>query len=57
MLSDISNRERFDILVKRFCEDLGLADLVEDIRSGRPFGADGVECRIELNTSLDERRA
>ena len=57
MLNDISNRERFDILVKRFCDDIGLGDQIGDIRLGRPFGANGVECRIELNTSIDDERA
>lgn len=57
MLNDISNRERFDILLKRFCDDIGLGEKVGDIRLGRPFGADGVECRIDFNASLDALRA
>lgn len=57
MLNEISNRERFDILVKRFCDDIGLVDQFDDIRLGRGFGANGVECRIELNTSIDDARA
>jgi|GEM_PF-3210286 len=57
MLNDISNRERFDILVARFCKAINQSDLVEVIRDGQPFGADGMECRLELNSSIDERRA
>ena len=57
MLNEASNRQRFDKLVKGLCEEIGLADQTDEIQTGGPFGADGLECRLELNTSLDDRRA
>jgi hypothetical protein len=56
MLNDISNRERFDILVEKFCIEIGLIDQMALIRNHQPFGADEMECRLEFNSSVDPDR-
>ena len=57
MLNDISNRERFDILVEEFCGAIGIQSEAEKVKNHQAFLANDHRCQLEFNASFDPDRA
>jgi len=57
MLNDISNRERFNILVEKFCIDIGIQSEADNVKNHQTFLANDHRCQLEFNASFDPDRA
>ena len=57
MLNDISNRERFDILIEEFCKEIEIPSAAEDVKNHQAFLANDYLCKLEFNASFDPDRA